>query len=153
MLTDGDDDEHRYERALDRHTRGGRPFDTARTELAFGEMLRRRRRRSQARTHLRAAYETFERLGAEPWAAKARAELRATGETAHQRDNGTIDRLTPQELQIVRLVGGGGTNREVAAQLFLSPRTVDYHLHKIFTKLGMSSRAELVRLAARDGLA
>jgi DNA-binding CsgD family transcriptional regulator/tetratricopeptide (TPR) repeat protein len=153
LLTDGDDAAERYERALARHTGGGRPFDTARTELAFGEMLRRRRRRSQARIHLRAAYETFERLGAGPWAAKARAELRATGETAHQRDAGTIDRLTPQELQIVRLVGDGGTNREVAAQLFLSPRTVDYHLHKIFTKLGMSSRAELVRLAARDGLA
>src|SRR4029453_6997507 len=131
----------RAEGPLPRAAGGGRPFDAARTELAYGEMLRRRRRRSQARTHLRTAYETFERLGAAPWAAKAGAELRATGETAHRRETGTIDRLTPQELQIVRLVGDGGTNREVAAQLFLSPRTVDYHLHKIFTKLGMSSRA------------
>jgi DNA-binding CsgD family transcriptional regulator len=153
LLTDGDDADQHFERALALHTGGGRPFDAARTELAFGEMLRRRRRRSQARTHLRTACEGFERLGAAPWVDKARAELRATGETARQRHAGTITQLTPQELQIVRLVGGGGTNREIAAQLFLSPRTVDYHLHKVFTKLGMSSRAELVRLAAQDGLA
>jgi DNA-binding CsgD family transcriptional regulator len=153
LLTDGDDAERHFAQALTLHSAGGRPFDTARTELAFGEMLRRQRRRSQARTHLRAACEGFERLDAAPWAEKARAELRATGESVRQRHPGTISQLTPQELQIVRLVGGGGTNREIAAQLFLSPRTVDYHLHKVFTKLGMSSRAELVRMTARDGLA
>jgi DNA-binding CsgD family transcriptional regulator len=152
LLTEGDDADRHFEQALTLHAVGGRPFDAARTALAFGETLRRRRRRSQARTHLRGAHEAFERLGAEPWAGKARAELRATGETARRREPGAVSRLTPQELQIVQLVGGGGTNREIAAQLFLSPRTVDYHLHKVFTKLGMSSRAELVRLAARDGL-
>jgi DNA-binding NarL/FixJ family response regulator len=101
---------------------------------------------------LRAACETFEGLGATPWAERARIELQATGETARKRDPSTISQLTPQELQIARLVGAGGTNREIAAELFLSPRTIDYHLHKIFTKLGMSSRAELVRvIAASDG--
>ena len=107
----------------------------------------------QARSHLRAACEGFERLGAAPWAELARAELRATGETARKRDPSTISQLTPQELLIVRLVGEGATNRQVAAQLFLSPRTVDYHLHKVFNKLGMSSRSELVRLAVTGDLA
>jgi DNA-binding CsgD family transcriptional regulator len=109
--------------------------------------------RTQARTHLRAACETFEGLGATPWAERARVELQATGETARKRDPSTISQLTPQELQIARLVGAGGTNREIAAELFLSPRTIDYHLHKIFTKLGMSSRSELVRLDAADDAA
>ena len=104
----------------------------------------------QARTHLRAAYESFERLGAAPWAERASTELQATGETARKRDPSTISQLTPQELQIARLVGAGGTNREIAAELFLSPRTIDYHLHKIFTKLGITSRSDLVRLNASE---
>jgi len=79
-------------------------------------------------------------------------ELRASGETARRRDPRTISQLTPQELQIVRFVGEGATNREIAAQLFLSPRTVDYHLHKVFTKLGLSSRTELARLSLDDEL-
>jgi DNA-binding CsgD family transcriptional regulator len=136
--------------ALAEHAGGGRPFDAARTALLYGESLRRRRRRAEARTHLRAACEAFERLGAVPWAESARTELRATGETARKRDPSTVSQLTPQELQIVRLVAEGATNREVAGQLFLSPRTVDYHLHKVFTKLGLSSRAELVRLSLQD---
>jgi ATP/maltotriose-dependent transcriptional regulator MalT len=136
--------------ALAEHARGGRPFDAARTALVYGESLRRRRKRAEARTHLRAACEAFERLGAAPWAESARVELRATGETARKRDPSTVSQLTPQELQIVRLVAEGATNREVAGQLFLSPRTVDYHLHKVFTKLGLSSRAELVRLSLQD---
>lgn len=150
LLSDGPD-EH-FARAAALHAQSSRPFDAARTELAWGESLRRRRNRAQARTHLRAACETFEGLGATPWAERARIELQATGETARRRDPSTISQLTPQELQIARLVGAGGTNREIAAELFLSPRTIDYHLHKIFTKLGMSSRAELVRvIAASDG--
>jgi DNA-binding NarL/FixJ family response regulator len=95
---------------------------------------------------------TFERLGAAPWAERARTELRASGETPRQRDPSTLDQLTPQELQIVRFVGEGATNREVAAQLFLSPRTIDYHLRQIFTKLGIASRVELVRLRVDEGV-
>ncbi len=92
--------------------------------------------------------ETFRKLGAVPWAGRAEAELRATGETARKRDPFAIDQLTPQELQIAGLVTHGLTNREIAAQLYLSPRTIDYHLRKVFTKLGIGSRTELVR----DGL-
>jgi DNA-binding CsgD family transcriptional regulator len=151
LLADGS--EEHFARAAALHARSSRPFDAARTELLRGEYLRRRRNRTQARTHLRAACETFEGLGATPWAERARVELQATGETARKRDPSTISQLTPQELQIARLVGAGGTNREIAAELFLSPRTIDYHLHKIFTKLGMSSRSELVRLEAADDAA
>src|SRR5215471_11383236 len=124
------------------------PMQHARTELLCGEWLRRGRRRTDARVHLRAAIDGFRRLGAMPWAGRAEAELRATGETVRKRDASAVDRLTPQELQIAGLVTDGLTNRDIAAQLFLSPRTVDYHLHKVFTKLGIASRTELVR----DGL-
>lgn len=120
-------------------------FDRARSELLYGEWLRRTRRRTEARPHLRSALKQFAGLRAEPWTARAEAELRASGETARRRDPSTLDQLTPQELQIARLVAGGGTNRDIAAQLFVSPRTVEYHLHKVFTKLGISSRTELIR--------
>ncbi|GAA2213581.1 LuxR family transcriptional regulator [Nonomuraea monospora] len=145
--TGADDADAHFAEALSLHARAGRPFDTARTALLFGEALRRRRRRAEARRHLRAARETFERLDAAPWAGLARVELQATGETARKRDPSTVADLTPQETQIARMVSEGGTNREIAAHLFLSPRTVDYHLHKVFVKLGLSSRAELVRLS------
>ncbi|MET9242779.1 AAA family ATPase [Nonomuraea sp. NPDC003709] len=150
-LLGGDAYDAHFTEALSLHAMAGRPFDTARTALLFDEALRRRRRRAEARRHLRAACETFERLDAAPWAEFARVELQATGETARKRDPGAVAQLTPQEVQITRLVSEGGTNREIAAQLFLSPRTVDYHLHKVFVKLGVSSRAELVRLAIEDG--
>ena len=142
--------EEHFQDAVQRHAGGGRPFDAARTELRYGEWLRRQRRRTDARGHLRTALETFERLGARPWAELAAGELRASGETARRRDESAIGSLTPQELQIVRIVREGATNREIAAQLFLSPRTVDYHLHKVFTKLGISSRAELIRLEVNE---
>jgi len=119
------------------------PFDRARTELLYGEWLRRNRRRIDARVHLRSALDDFDRLGVTPWAERARAELRASGETARRRDPSTRDQLTPQELHIAGLAAGGLTNPEIGAQLFLSPRTIDYHLRKVFTKLGISSRAEL----------
>lgn len=128
-----------------------RPFSRARTLLLLGEHLRRERRRVEARAQLRAATEVFERLGAAPWEARARAELRATGESARKREPNTLTQLTPQQLQIVRLVAEGATNKEVAAQLFLSPRTVDHHLRNVFAKLGISSRAELIRLPDLDG--
>jgi DNA-binding CsgD family transcriptional regulator len=121
------------------------PLDRARTELLYGKWLRRQRRRTDARVHLRAAMEAFRQLGAAPWEQRAEAELRATGETARKRDLSAAEQLTPQELQIAGLVTEGLTNKEIAAQLYLSPRTVDYHLRKVFTKLGIASRTELVR--------
>ena len=123
-----------------------RPFDLARIRLLYGEHLRRQRQPADARTHLRAAIETFERFDAVVWAERARNELRASGETVRRRGPSAIDQLTPQELQIARFVGDGLSNKDVAAQLFLSPRTVEYHLHKMFYKLGISSRTELARL-------
>jgi ATP/maltotriose-dependent transcriptional regulator MalT len=146
LLSAGAAADRHFAEALRLHGSSSRPFDRARTQLLHGEALRRARRRAEAREHLRAAFTTFEQLGASPWAERARTELRVSGETARQRDPSTLDELTPQELQIVRFVGQGATNREVAAQLFLSPRTIDYHLRQIFTKLGISSRAELIRL-------
>ena len=151
LLADGPDADGHFEDALTLHGAGGRPFDAARTGLLYGEALRRRRRRAEARSHLRTALEAFERLGAAPWAERARAELRASGETARKRDPSSRAQLTPQELQIARFVGQGATNREIAAQLFLSPRTVDHHLRNVFAKLGISSRAELIRLPDLDG--
>jgi len=123
------------------------PFDRARTELLYGEWLRRQRRRADARPRLRAALDQFAQLGARPWETRARSELRASGETARRRDPSTRDQLTPQELQIARLVASGKTNPEAAAQLFLSPRTIDYHLGKVFAKLEITSRAELARMS------
>ena len=122
------------------------PFLQARTELLYGEWLRRERQKREARRHLRRAADLFHQVGAPPWEERAEAELRATGETARRRDPSTLDQLTPQELQIAGLVASGMTNRQIAAQLYLSPRTIDYHLRKVFSKLGLTSRTELVRL-------
>ncbi len=133
--------------ALSRHAGTSRPFDHARTQLLYGEFLRRGKRRTQARTQLRAALDTFTRLGAPVWARRAEGELRATGETARERDPNALLELTPQELQIAQAVGEGATNREIASQLFISPRTVDYHLGKVFRKLNISSRRDLIRLS------
>ncbi|MFG1998539.1 ATP-binding protein [Spirillospora sp. NPDC048911] len=138
-----------YEEAVRLHLQGGPPFEQARTELLHGEWLRRSRRRNEARGHLRTALEIFERLGAEPWSERARAELRAAGESLGDRPEGRPDvlaLLTPQELQVVRLAAAGLSNREIGAQLFLSPRTVGYHLYKAYPKLGVASRGELARL-------
>ena len=144
------DDESESERlfleALDAHADASRPFEHARTELAYGEFLRRARRRVEARDHLRAALDSFETLGATLWAERARVELRASGQTARKRDPSTRNTLTEQELQIARFVAEGHTNREVAAQLFLSPRTIDFHLRNVYRKLGITSRTALARL-------
>jgi DNA-binding CsgD family transcriptional regulator len=125
-------------------------FERARTELLYGEWLRRQRRRTDARPHLRDAQEQFEILGASPWAARAERELRASGETARKREPSTLDQLTPRERTIAEMAGTGLTNPEIGAQLFLSPRTVEYHLGKVFSKLGIASRAELIRRGPPD---
>jgi DNA-binding CsgD family transcriptional regulator/tetratricopeptide (TPR) repeat protein len=132
-----------FVKALSNQREHGQPFERARTELAYGEFLRRAQRRTEARVQLRAALATFEGLSTPLWAERARAELEATGITARKRDPSTLDTLTPQELRIAKLVAGGATNRDVANQLFLSPKTVEYHLRKVFLKLGVSSRVEL----------
>jgi DNA-binding NarL/FixJ family response regulator len=124
---------------------------TARYSAASdGEVLRRQRRRVDARLVLRDALHTFERLGAEPWARRAHAELLATGEKARRRDGAASRDLTPQELQIALAVAQGATNREAAAQLFLSPRTIEAHLSDVYRKLGARSRTELVLIFANE---
>jgi DNA-binding CsgD family transcriptional regulator len=146
LLSDGHVAEERFQEALDHHRQARRPFDRARAELAYGELLRRARRRVDARSHLEAALDTFERLGAAPWAERARQELRASGQATRRRDPSTLWQLTPQELQVARFVAQGLPTREVAAQLFLSPRTVEFHLRNVFGKLGISSRTQLAQL-------
>jgi DNA-binding CsgD family transcriptional regulator len=125
----------------------------ARSHLVYGEWLRRRRRRRDARVHLRAALESLERLRIEGFAARARAELAATGENASSRADRTKIHLTPQELQIARMAAGGGTNRAIAAQLFLSAATVNFHLCNVYRKLGISRRAGLALALLDAGLA
>ena len=145
LLADGDEAERCYEAALTALSSVDRPFDLARTRLLYGQALRRDKRRAAARDQLRPAIDIFERLRAEPWAERARVELRATGEVARKRDVTTSTQLTPQELQIARLVSEGNSNKNVATQLFISPKTVEYHLAKVFSKLNITSRAELIR--------
>lgn len=148
LLAGGSDAEEHFERALTLHAGSPRVFDRARTQLAYGEYLRRARRRVDAREHLRAALATFEDLQARPWADRASQELRASGETVRRRDpTSTAVELTPTELQVAQLVRQGMSNREVASQLFVSPRTVDFHLRNVFTKTGVTSRTELAQLA------
>jgi DNA-binding CsgD family transcriptional regulator len=132
-----------FEAALGEHARTPDAFEEARTRLAYGQRLRRGRQRVLAREQLRAAADTFERLDARPWADRARSELAATGETVRRRDPSTLDELTPQELQIALLLGEGRTTRETAAALFLSPKTIEYHLRHVYIKLDIHSREEL----------
>ncbi|MBC6460704.1 helix-turn-helix transcriptional regulator [Actinomadura sp. HBU206391] len=141
--------EERYLRAVRLHEKSDQPYERARTELTYGEWLRRARRRAEARPYLSAAADAFERLGAGPWAARARAELVATGDTTgtiRPAPHGCLDGLTPQQLQVVMLAAAGASNRDIAAQLFLSPRTVGNHLYRAFPKLGIKTRAELTEL-------
>lgn len=135
-----------YEEALSHHNVSGRPYDQARTQLAYGEYLRRVQRRVDARTQLRAALSTLEDLTAGPLMDRAAAELRATGETARKRDPSTLTQLTPTELKVAELVRQGLSNKEVAAQIWVSPRTVAFHLRNVFTKTGITSRGQLSQL-------
>jgi DNA-binding CsgD family transcriptional regulator len=145
LAGDGDAESH-FHRALTAHADSLRLPDRARTHLAYGQYLRRARRRVDAREHLRTALTLFEQLGAGARAERAAQELRASGETARRRDVSTATELTPQERQVAALVRQGLSNRDVAAQLFVSPRTVDFHLRNCYAKVGVSSRAELTAL-------
>ncbi len=146
VAADASSAETHFLEALAHQDAAARPFEAARIHLAFGAFLRRARRRVDARNHLRAALSTFEDIRARPWAERARRELRASGESARKRDESTATDLTAQERQVARLVADGMSNRDVAAQLFLSPRTIDFHLRNVFAKTGVSSRGELVHL-------
>jgi DNA-binding CsgD family transcriptional regulator len=143
LLAEPDRMETCFEEALLLHDRTPDAFETARTRLAYGVRLRRARKRIRAREELGAALTIFERLGAKPWADQAHAELAASGQTARRRDVSTLDELTPQELQIARLLAAGKTTREAAAAIFVSPKTVEYHLRHVYDKLGIRSRQEL----------
>ena len=149
IVAAGDFDQY-FREAIALHERSDVVFQHARTHLAYGERLRRAQRRREARVQLRAAIEIFDRLDARPWAERAGAELRASGETMTSARNGG-EQLTPQELQIALLVSQGRTNAEIGRAVFLSTRTVEFHLSRTYRKLGVASRTELTRLLALAG--
>jgi DNA-binding CsgD family transcriptional regulator len=151
LLADGDESERQLRSATQRYREAGSPFDEARAMLDLGVRLRRHRKPIDARDTILGALGILERLGAAPWVDMARDELRVSGGTLSERGR-TIENLSPAELQVAIVVGRGATNREAAAELFLSPKTVDHHLSRIYSKLGLRSRAELARhMAAQYG--
>jgi ATP/maltotriose-dependent transcriptional regulator MalT len=143
LLSDGEAAEQLYGEAIDHLGRTRVRWALARAHLLYGEWLRRESRRLDARGQLRTAHDMFSSMGAEAFAERAARELRATGEKARKRTVDTRGRLTPQEAQIAQLAAEGYSNPEIGAQLFISPRTVEYHLHKVFTVLAIASRTEL----------
>jgi DNA-binding CsgD family transcriptional regulator len=143
LLAEGEAAESLYRQAIQRLEPTRLRVDLARTHLLYGEWLRRERRRIDARRELRTAHELFSEFGMEAFAERARVELAATGEHARKRIVDTLGELTPQETQISRLAAQGHTNKEIAAQLFISPSTVEYHLRKVFRKLNVKSRTQL----------
>jgi DNA-binding CsgD family transcriptional regulator len=143
MLAEGEAAERLYREAIERLSRVRSCATLARARLLYGEWLRREHRRVDAREQLRVAHTMLSDMGMEAFAERARRELLATGETVRKRSVASLDELTPQEVQVARLAVGGQTNPEIAAQLFLSPRTVEWHLRKVFGKLGVGSRKEL----------
>jgi RNA polymerase sigma factor (sigma-70 family) len=151
LLAEGGSAEELYEEAIERLGRSRMRVDLARAHLVYGEWLRRERRRRDARSELRVAHELFCDFGMEAFAERARIELEATGERARKRNVDTLDQLTPQESQVARLAAEGSTNREIAAQLFISPSTVEYHLRKAFRKLDVKSRTQLARRMSQPG--
>jgi len=151
LLSDGEAAERLYRQAIERLERTRVRVELARAHLLYGEWLRRERRRLDAREQLRTAHELFTEFGMEAFAERARIELEATGEHARKRTAETRDDLTPQEAQISRLAADGATNQEIAAQLFISPSTVDYHLRKAFRKLGIKSRRQLKQHPLQPG--
>jgi DNA-binding CsgD family transcriptional regulator len=143
LVSDGDAAEACYREAIERLGRAGTRPDLARAHLLYGEWLRREARRTDSREQLRRVHELFEAIGMPGFAERARRELVATGETARKRTGETRADLTMQETQIARLDANGATNAQIGAQLFLSPRTVEWHLRHVYPKLGISSRREL----------
>jgi DNA-binding CsgD family transcriptional regulator len=143
LLSEGGLAEELYREAVDRLSRCRVALELARARLLYGEWLGRENRRVDAREQLRTAYEMLTAMGADGFAERARRELAATGETVRKRTDETRGELSAQEAQIARLAGSGRTNPEIGAELFISPRTVEWHLHKVFTKLGIGSRREL----------
>ena len=143
-----DDSEEHYRAALDLHAEHGGRFDQARTQLLYGEWLRRRRRRNEARTELAAALAGFTRLGASTWETRTTSELAALGERPALEPvaDDPLKNLTPQEVQVVRLAAAGLSNKEIGAQLYLSPRTIGHHLYRAYPKLGVTRRIELAQL-------
>jgi DNA-binding CsgD family transcriptional regulator len=151
LLSDGEDVEAAYREAIERLGRTPLRPELARAHLLYREWLRRERRRADARAQLRTAHEMFDAIGMEAFAGRARRELAATGETARQRTVEARDTLTPQEAQIARLARDGLSNPEIGTRLFISARTVQYHLGKVFTKLEISSRLQLRRALPDSG--
>ena len=145
LLSDGEVADSLYLQSIDYLTGTRVRVELARTHLVYGEWLRRERRRRDAREHLRTALEAFTGMGVEAFARRAERELLATGERARKRTVDTLDQLTPQESQIARLAADGHTNREIAARLFISASTVEYHLRKVFRKVGVKSRTQLAQ--------
>ena len=143
LLEEGEEAERCYRQSIDWLGRTPLRLDLARAHLLYGEWLRREQRRIDAREQLRDAYEIFTDAGADAFAERARSELSATGETLRKREVGTEHHLTSQEEHIARLAREGRTNPEIGAELFISPRTVEWHLRKVFAKLGITSRNEL----------
>jgi DNA-binding CsgD family transcriptional regulator len=151
LLSDSEAAERLYRQAIQRLERTRVRVELARAHLLYGEWLRRERRRVDARLQLRHAHHSFTEFGMEAFAERARVELEATGEQARKRTVETRDELTPQEAQISRLASEGATNQEIAARLFISPSTVDYHLRKAFRKLGVKSRHQLKQHLLQSG--
>jgi DNA-binding CsgD family transcriptional regulator len=151
LLSDGEVAEALYREAIERLARTRVRVELARGHLLYGEWLRRERRRLDAREQLRTAHELFTQFGMEAFAERARVELEATGEHARKRTVETLDDLTPREAQIAHIAADGATNQEIASQLFISPRTVDYHLRKAFRKLGVKSRHQLKQHLLQPG--
>jgi ATP/maltotriose-dependent transcriptional regulator MalT len=150
LLSDGSIAENLYREAIDRLGRCRVALELARTQLLYGEWLRRRGRRLDAREQLRTARARFLEMGAEAFAQRAIRELLATGETARKRTDETRDELTPHEARIARMARDGASNQDIAMQLFVSRKTVEYHLHKVFTKLGISTRQQLEQVLPAD---
>ena len=151
LLAAQDKSDRHFDTAFALHGQTSDVFEAGRSHLAYGSHLRRERQRVRAREQLRAAVDIFDRLGANPWSEMARAELAATGETARRRDLTTLNDLTPQEMQIALRLAAGRTTRETAAALFLSPKTIEYHLRNIYRKLAIGSRSELTAAMTRLG--